>query len=128
VVIGSCGTSGTDSGVDWVCEIAVEVALDAGISLEVARIYSELGAAALEAMLDAGRIRPLEPAEPLDHATLRRCSHIVGLMGHEPIAAALDTGADLVLAGRSTDTALSAALPLMRRLPPGPVWHAAKVA
>jgi hypothetical protein len=108
VVIGSCGTSGTDSGVDWVCEIAVEVAL--------------------EAMLDAGRIRPLEPAEPLDHATLRRCSHIVGLMGHEPIAAALDTGADLVLPGRSTDTALSAALPLMRRLPPGPVWHAAKVA
>jgi hypothetical protein len=40
----------------------------------------------------------------------------------------LTRGADLVLAGRATDTALTAALPLMRGLPPGPVWHAAKVA
>ncbi len=95
VVVGSCGTSGTDSGVDWVGDIAAEVARDAGISLQVALIYSELDPTALEAGLDAQRIRPLEPAGPLDHATLRRCSHIVGLMGHEPIATALDRGADL---------------------------------
>jgi hypothetical protein len=49
-------------------------------------------------------------------------------MGHEPIADALVDGADLVLAGRATDTALTAALPLLRGLPPGPVWHAAKIA
>jgi hypothetical protein len=48
-------------------------------------------------------------------------------MGHEPIAAALAEGADVVLAGRATDTALTAALPLINGLPPGPVWHASKV-
>jgi hypothetical protein len=47
-------------------------------------------------------------------------------MGHEPIAAALDAGADVVLAGRATDTAPVAALALRRGLPAGPAWHAAK--
>ncbi len=112
IVIGSCGTSGTDSGVEWVHDIAAEVAAAEGVSLRVARIYSEQE-------VSAGGLAP---------ETLRRCSHIVGLMGHEPIATALARGADLVLAGRATDTALSAALPLMRGLPPGPVWHAAKIA
>jgi hypothetical protein len=59
---------------------------------------------------------------------VRRCEHVVGLMGPEPIAEALRGGADVVLAGRATDTALLAALPLMRGCPPGPTWHAAKIA
>jgi hypothetical protein len=128
VVVGSCGTAGTDAGVDWVYEIAAEIAADEGLGLRVARIYSEQRADDLAVLLAAGRIHALEPARPLDVTTLRRCSHIVGLMGHEPIAAALAGGADLVLAGRATDTALTAALPLMRGLPPGAIWHAAKIA
>ena len=48
------------------------------------------------------------------------------MMGVEPIQAAIKAGADVVLAGRATDTALFAALPLMHGLPPGPVWHCAK--
>jgi hypothetical protein len=35
-------------------------------------------------------------------------------------------GADVILAGRATDTSMVAALALMRGLPPGPAWHAAK--
>jgi hypothetical protein len=128
VIVGSCGTSGTDTGVDWVYDIAAGVCAESDLSLRVARIYSEQNPGGVEALLDAGRIRPLEPAGPLAAATIRSCSHIVGLMGHEPIAAALSAGADLVLAGRATDTALIAALPLIRDMPPGPVWHAAKIA
>ena len=78
------------------------------------------------ARLAAGRIHPLTPAHDLDEATLAACAHIVGLMGHEPITAALDAGADVVLAGRATDTALVAAIALRHGLPGGPVWHAAK--
>jgi hypothetical protein len=58
---------------------------------------------------------------------LQSCTHIVGMMGHEPIVAALEAGADVVLAGRATDTAVAAAFPLMKGLPAGPVWHAAKI-
>ena len=49
------------------------------------------------------------------------------MMGHEPIVAALAAGADVVLAGRATDTAVAAAFPLMKGMPAGPTWHAAKI-
>jgi hypothetical protein len=49
------------------------------------------------------------------------------MMGHEPIVAALQQGADVVLAGRATDTAVAAAVPLLFGMPPGPTWHAAKI-
>jgi hypothetical protein len=47
-------------------------------------------------------------------------------MGHEPIMAALERGAQVVLAGRASDTSLVASVALMHGLPAGPAWHAAK--
>jgi hypothetical protein len=128
VVIGSCATGGTDAGVDWVYDIVCETAASNNLSLNVARIYSEQSSEAIVSYLSDGRVYPLAPADALAPETISKCSHSVGLMGHEPIAMALDEGADVVLAGRATDTAVVAALPLMRGLPPGPVWHASKIA
>lgn len=128
VIVGSCGTSGTDAGVDWVAGIVRSIAQQEHLQLRAASIKSELERDVLREYLRADRIRPLAPSGPLDATTLQRCEHVVGLMGHEPIAAALAQGADVVLAGRATDTALLAALPLMRGAPAGPTWHAAKVA
>ncbi|WBB53487.1 acyclic terpene utilization AtuA family protein [Verrucosispora sp. WMMD573] len=123
LIIGSCGTSGTDAGVDWVAGIAREILAAEGLQLRLATIYSSQRAADL----DLDRIRPLPPAGDLDRATLEGCTNIVGMMGHEPIAAALTAGADVVLAGRATDTAVAAAYPLLKGMPAGPVWHAAKI-
>lgn len=127
LVVGSCGTSGTDSGVNWVADIVTEICAADGLDLKVAKIFSEQDADQLIERLDHGRIHPLPPSDALDGDTLRRCTHIVGMMGHEPIEQALRAGAQVVLAGRATDTAVSAALPLMRGMPPGPTWHAAKI-
>ncbi|GAA5167719.1 acyclic terpene utilization AtuA family protein [Amycolatopsis dongchuanensis] len=127
VIVGSCGTSGTDSGVDWVAGIVAEVMAEEGLDLKVARIYSEQNSAVLKEYLDAGRVHPLPPLGELRAETLESCTHIVGAMGHEPIVEALRAGAQVVLAGRATDTALAAAYPLMKGMPPGPTWHAAKI-
>lgn len=127
LVVGSCGTSGTDSGVQWVADIVTAICAEDGLDLTVAKIFSEQHADQLIAELERGRIHALPPSEPLDATTLRRCAHIVGMMGHEPIEQALRAGADVVLAGRATDTAVSAAFPLMHGMPPGPIWHAAKI-
>ncbi|MFG1643191.1 acyclic terpene utilization AtuA family protein [Amycolatopsis sp. NPDC049252] len=127
VVVGSCGTSGTDTGVDWVAGIAAEVMAAEGLDLKVARIYSEQDAAALKEHLGAGRVHPLTPSGELAAETLESCTHIVGAMGHEPIVEALRDGAQVVLAGRATDTAVAAAYPLMKGMPAGPTWHAAKI-
>ncbi|WP_033344657.1 acyclic terpene utilization AtuA family protein [Catenuloplanes japonicus] len=127
LIVGSCGTSGTDSGVDWVAGITRDILAEEGLDLRVATIYSEQQATALKDYLDRDRVRPLPPAGALDPETLESCTHIVGMMGHEPIVAALRAGAQVVLAGRATDTAIAAAVPLMAGLPAGPVWHAAKI-
>ncbi|QOV40887.1 acyclic terpene utilization AtuA family protein [Streptomyces ferrugineus] len=127
LIVGSCGTSGTDNGVDWVSEIVADIQADEGLSLPVARIYSEQDADRLKEQLTAGRIHPLPPLGDLQPDTLDSCTHIVGMMGHEPIVAAIEAGAQVVLAGRATDTAVAAAYPLMKGMPAGPTWHASKI-
>ena len=127
LIVGSCGTSGADSGVDWVAEIAESIIADESFDLSLARIYSEQSTAELNQQLHAGHILPLAPATELSVETLASCSRIVGVMGHEPIVEALRRGADVVLAGRATDTAVAAAVPLLLGMPAGPTWHASKI-
>lgn len=127
LVIGSCGTCGTRETVDWMFEITSELAVELGHSLKVVRLYSDQSADQLASAFADGRVRPLEPAPSLDHASILSCSHIVALAGAEHIQAALATGADIVLAGRTTDTATIAALPLSRGDHPGAAWHGAKI-
>ena len=127
LVVGSCGTSGADSGVNWVAGIVSAILAEDDLDLAVAKIFSEQRAGRLIAELKRGRIHALPPSTPVDTATLVKCEHIVGMMGHEPILEALRAGANIVLAGRATDTAVSAAFALLHGMPPGPAWHAANI-
>jgi len=79
----------------------------------------------LKQRLAEHRIRPLLPAPPISEQVIES-SHIVGMMGTEPIQAAIAAGAEVVLAGRASDSALYAAIPLTLGADPGLSWHAAK--
>lgn len=127
ILIGSCGTSGNDLGLDWTRDIVLELAEELGVSPRIALLYSEQAPALIKARNKAGRVHPLAPLGPLDDPTVDRCEHIVALMGPEPYIAALEAGADIVLGGRTTDTAVIAAVPLMRGAGAGPAWHAGKI-
>lgn len=127
LVIGTCGTAGTDANVDWMYQITCELAAELGQSVRVARLYSEQDPNALAGAWDAGRVIPLDPAPSVDGEAIRGMAHIVALAGAEQVQAALATGADIVLAGRTTDTAIVAALPLRNGEHPGAAWHGAKV-
>ena len=128
VLIGSVGTAGADVHVDWMLDIVREIVSTRGLSLRVAVIRSEQDKAYLHALNAEGRILALDPAPPFDDATIDRSSHIVAMMGVEPLQRALEMGADLVIAGRCSDPALYAALPILRGFPAGLAWHAGKVA
>jgi len=82
----------------------------------------------VQAALRDGRIAPLSPAPDITDEALARTANIVALAGAEQINAALDTGADIVLCGRATDTAIVSALPLKRGEHAGAAWHGAKIA
>jgi len=128
LLIGSCGTSGADLALDWTYDVACEIAREEGLTPRIARLYSQQDPAGLEHAAAQGRIRPLAPMTGAEPGVFAGCERIVALMGPEPYIAALKAGADIVLGGRTTDTAVIAAVPLMRGAGPGPAWHAGKVA
>jgi hypothetical protein len=128
LLIGSCGTSGCDMALDWMRDIALEIAREHGLHPRIALLYSEQQAALLKTRAGAGQVTPLAPMTGDGAALFDACEHIVALMGPEPYMAALEAGADIVLGGRTTDTAVLAALPLLRGAGAGPAWHAGKIA
>ena len=128
LVIGTAGTCGADATVDWMFDITTELATELGQNLRVARLYSSQTPETVAQALTQGRIAPLTPAPELSADALPAMSNIVALAGAEQIQAAIRTGADIIIAGRTTDTATIAALPLMRGDHPGGAWHGAKIA
>ena len=127
LVIGTAGTCGADDAVDWLLDITNEIATETGQDVTVAVLKSGQPADRVMRALDQGRITPLEPVIDVDHNLLQSCTNIVALAGAEQIQAALNTGADIVIAGRTTDTATIAALPLARGCHAGGTWHGAKI-
>jgi hypothetical protein len=127
LVIGTCGTAGTNSNVDWMFEITRELASELGQQLKVARLYSEQPQGRIVQALHDGRLKPLDPAPEVDPGTIEKMTHIVALAGAEQINEALATGADIILAGRTTDTAIIAARALFNGDHPGSAWHGAKI-
>jgi hypothetical protein len=128
LIVGSCGQAGGDRNVDWTRDIALEVAAESGIRPRIAVLYSEQSKQTLKAKNAAGKIRPLLPLGALEDSTIDMCDHIVAVMGPEPYIAALEAGADIILGGRTTDTAVLASFALLKGAPAGPAWHAAKIA
>ncbi|HXN00252.1 MAG TPA: acyclic terpene utilization AtuA family protein [Candidatus Dormibacteraeota bacterium] len=127
VIIGSAGTAGGDIHVDWVLEIAREIVSEHDLTLRTAVIYAEQDRAYLKRLLHENRILSLSPAPPISDSVIDESTRIVGMMGVEPLQEALSDGANFVLAGRCSDSALFAAIPLMHGFPPGLAWHAGKV-
>ena len=127
LLIGSCGGSGGNWNLNWVWEIVQEIAREENLRFRTALIESEPPRETLLRKYREGKIRALDAAPAIDEAVLRESDHIVAMMGAEAYVAALEGGADVVLAGRSTDAAIFAAIPVARGFPAGLCWHAAKI-
>ncbi|MEM9341811.1 MAG: acyclic terpene utilization AtuA family protein [Pseudomonadota bacterium] len=127
LVIGTAGTCGAGSAVDWLVDITREILAEAGRTAKIAVLKSDQPAGRVQDALAGGRVTPLSPAPEVDADVLEACSNIVALAGVEQVQEALDTGAEIVIAGRTTDTAIIAALPIAKGVDPGLAWHAAKI-
>lgn len=127
LIIGSCAGSGSNGGVDFIADIVGAIARKHRLNIRLARIYSEQTKEYVLKRLEQAKITPLWPSEDLAPVTIERAERIVGMMGPEPIRAALEAGADVVLAGRASDSALFAAYPAPGGFSLGPLWHAGKI-
>jgi len=127
LIIGSTGTSGSDAGLAWMVNIVREIARKHDLHFKLAVIHSELSQEVVRRHLRDGRVRALPPSAPLSDADINAATHIVGMMGVEPIQQALTAGAQIIVGGRSSDTSIFAALPLLEGYAPAVVWHMAKI-
>ena len=127
MVIGTCGGAGGEPHLQRCVEIVREIAREDGLGFKLAVIHAEQDKRYLKARLAAGKIEALGSAPKLDAATLDRAERIVGMMGPEPYLRALEAGAQVILAGRSTDPAPWAALAMHHGIGPAPAWYAGKM-
>ena len=127
VMIGSAGGSGSDVQVDWTLGILKEICAEKNLKPKVRVIRTEQTKEAIKAKVRAGKVSPLGPIADLTEDDVEQSSRIVAMMGPEAYQQALADGADVVIAGRGTDAALFAALPLMKGADPGLAWHLAKI-
>ncbi|WP_404287499.1 acyclic terpene utilization AtuA family protein [Glutamicibacter arilaitensis] len=127
LVVGSSGGSGGNANLAFIADIVREVAAQQRLSFNLATIEAEPTREFLLERYRDGRFHALANAPEISEETLSDAHRIVAMMGPEPIADAIAAGADVVLAGRSSDAALFSAIPLQKGLPEGLVWHAAKI-
>ena len=104
-----------------------EIAREDALHFRLAIIHSEQDKDWVRQQLRAGRVKALRNVKPLNDATIDRATRIVGMMGAEPFQRALEEGAEVVLAGRSSDPAPWAGCATRADMPPAPAWYAGKM-
>jgi hypothetical protein len=127
MVVGSCGGAGGEPHLQEVVSLVREIAHEDRLHFRLATIHAEQDKVWVKRRLAEGHIRPLRNVGALDRQTIDRATRIVGMMGPEPFIKALDGGAQVVLAGRSSDPAPWAACAMRAGLAPAPAWYAGKM-
>ena len=129
MIVGSASDTGTDRGVDQFVRLIREIAREHRLApFKLAAIYSEQPLDALrERQREGARIEGLDGRPAADAATLERTSRVVAVMNAEPIRAALRAGADVVIAGRSSDCAIFAAPLLEAGFSPAIAYYTGKL-
>jgi hypothetical protein len=126
LIIGSAGTAGGRPHVENLKEIALEIASENKMSFKLALIDAEQDKSTLTELWSSGKITPI--SDPgLDYEAIQISERVVGMMGVDPFISALNQKADIIIAGRSSDCAIYAALPIMKGIDPAVAWHAAKI-
>ena len=123
---GSVGGAGGNFHVTGTAGITREVAAEKGLKFRMATIHAEVSKAWLVEKVRTGAVRQVGGIGELTEERIGRMERCVAMMGEHPFLRALDQGAQVILAGRSTDPAIFVAPALRAGVPAGVAWHAAK--
>ena len=109
LVIGSAGGAGGVPHLERDKALMFEIAREHKLTFKLAAINAELNKQFLLEELQKNKISTLGAAPEISESDIMDSSRIVAQMGVEPIMAALDEGAQVVLCGRCYDPAVFAA-------------------
>ena len=129
MIVGSASDTGTDRGVRQYAAIIEELARRHRLApFTLATIRSEVSGREVARRMEGGaRVEGLDGRPDLTRETLARTDRLVAVMGVEPIIRALDGGADVVIAGRSSDSCIFAAPAIRAGFPEAAAYYLGKV-
>lgn len=127
VIVGSAGGAGTGPQVDRTTALVRSIVAELGIHLKLAWIYADIPVERAKTAVRAGEVRDFEAGTPLTEDILDQTCSLVAQMGHEPICAALEGGADVIIAGRACDDSVIASFPIWRGADPALAIHMGKI-
>lgn len=127
VLIGSAGGCGGRPHVEFAQQIIEEIAREKKLSFKMAIINSEFDKEVVKKKLAKGEVTPLAPAKPIGEKDVDEAVRIVAQMGEEPYIKALEEGAQVILAGRSYDPSVFAALAIKEGFDKGLAIHLGKI-
>ena len=126
-VIGSASTAGGNPHVDVTLDIVKRICKEISWKAKIAVIRSEVPKELVLKKWRIGEISPIDGAPELSEQDINSSERIVAQIGTEPFNRALETEADIIVAGRACDTAIFAALPIKMGFDPALCFHAAKI-
>lgn len=127
VLVGSAGGSGAETHVNWTLEIVREIAKEKNLHFKMAVIHSDIEKTYIKRKIAEGKVKPLGPVPELKSEEVDKAIRIVAVMGIHPHIKALEEGAGVIIAGRSNDPAMFAALPIKEGYDPGLALHMGKI-
>lgn len=112
VVVGTAGGSGAKPHVEWCIRIIEEIAAEEKLNFKMAVIWSDVDKDLVVKAIGEGRIDSCFGLPELTEQAVRESTNLVAQIGVEPYIEALKSGCQVILAGRSYDPAVFAALPI----------------
>jgi hypothetical protein len=127
LIIGSAGSAGAAPHLAITLDMVREIAAEDDLHFKLAVVAADMPREQVKAAVRAGRVRPMDTMPALTEDEVDQAVHLVGQMGMEAFRRALETGADVVIAGRACDTGIFAAIPAMLGFSLGIAMHMAKI-
>jgi len=128
-IIGTAGGSGADIHVDWLIGIFNKIAEEQNLSFNMAILRTEISKEYVKEKLKSGKVISLGDGLELTEQIVDQCVRIVSQVGVEPYLKVLKEHPeiDVLIAGRSCDTAIYAAPAILHGMDPGLAFHMGKI-
>lgn len=129
MMIGSAGDTGTNSRVDMYVQMIRDIAARHGLApFKLGWFYSEVDKEYVRAKIRSGSaITGLDARPDLSEDELDATSRIVAMAGVHPFVKLLEEGCDVIIGGRSSDSAIFAAAALFKGYPEAQSYYLGKV-
>jgi hypothetical protein len=127
VVVGTAGGSGARPHLEWCLEIVREIAREENLHFKLGIAYADVEKEMVLEALKQKRVKPLAFVPELTPEVVFESENLVAQMGIEPFIKLLNQGCQVVIAGRSYDPAVFAALPISLGYDPGLALHLGKI-